>query len=196
MSEVRHVKLEVIPICISKAAKACLVLHRHHAPPQGGLFSVGCRVVGESCLCGVAIVGRPVSRALDDGFSVEVLRLATDGTLNACSFLYGQAWRSAKALGYRRLYTYTLGSEDGASCRAANLILDKEACGGREWGCRTRPRSYFGQYPVVKKNRWYYGPDDYQKPQPVEIPPPDGERKQLSFLPLLLDTRPLIEEGK
>ena len=68
---------------------------------------------------GVVIVGRPVSRYLDDGWTLEVNRLCTDGSRNACSMLYGAAWRAARAMGYKRLITYILESECGASKRAA-----------------------------------------------------------------------------
>ena len=70
-------------------------------------------------LAGVAIVGRPVSRYLDDGKTLEVNRLCTDGTKNACSFLYAAAARAARAMGYQRIITYTLDTEGGASLRAA-----------------------------------------------------------------------------
>src|SRR5688572_24232208 len=89
--------------------------HRHHKRPQGGLFAVGCAVDGHDEPCGVAIIGRPVSRMADDGWTVEVTRLCTDGSRNACSMLYRAAWRAARALGYRRLITYTLPEEGGAS---------------------------------------------------------------------------------
>ena len=89
--------------------------HRHHRPPRGAKFAAGATLVGE--LVGVATVGRPVSRQLDDGFTAEVTRLTSDGTRNACSFLLGAAWRASKAVGYRRLVTYTLTEEQGASLR-------------------------------------------------------------------------------
>lgn len=78
------------------------------------------------------MVGRPIGRYLDDGLSLEVNRCCTDGTKNACSMLYGAAWRAAKALGYDRLYTYTRASENGASLRASNWIYDGQA-GGTHW---------------------------------------------------------------
>lgn len=91
--------------------------HRHHEPPVGHKFSIG--VAQDELLVGVAIVGRPVARHLDDGRTLEVARTATDGTKNANSVLYGAAWRAAKALGYDRLVTYTMEGESGASLRGA-----------------------------------------------------------------------------
>ena len=85
--------------------------HRHHAPPLSGLFAVA--VAEGEVVRGVAIVGRPVARGNADGWTAEVTRVATDGARNACSMLSGACWRAARALGYRRLVTYTLESEGG-----------------------------------------------------------------------------------
>ena len=90
-------------------------------------------------ICGVVIVGRPVSRHEDNGWTLEVNRCCTDGERNACSMLYGAAWRAAKALGYKRLITYTLPDEGGASLRASGWKLLGEA-GGGNWNSKTRPR--------------------------------------------------------
>lgn len=82
-------------------ADACAIvarLHRHHEPPVGHKISLGV-LVGRRVVA-VAIAGRPVNRLLDDGLTLEVVRLASDGTRNACSMLYGATWRVAKAAGY------------------------------------------------------------------------------------------------
>jgi hypothetical protein len=78
------------------------------------------------------MVGRPISRYLDDGLTLEVNRCCTDGTKNACSMLYGAAWRAAKALGYKHIVTYTRQSENGASLRASGWTFDGQA-GGTHW---------------------------------------------------------------
>ena len=104
--------------------------HRHNKPPVGHKFSIAC-YDGER-LCGVAMVGRPIGRYLDDGLTLEVNRCCTDGTKNACSMLYGAAWRAAKALGYKHIITYTRESENGASLRAAGWTFDGQA-GGTHW---------------------------------------------------------------
>jgi hypothetical protein len=88
---------------------------------------------------GVVIVGRPVSRMRDDGMTLEVTRLCTDGTENACSFLYGAAARAAFALGYKRIGTYILKSEPGTSLKAAGWKLIGER-GGGSWSVPSRPR--------------------------------------------------------
>jgi hypothetical protein len=100
---------------------------------------------------GVVILGRPVARRLDDGWTLEVTRCATDGTSNACSCLYGAAWRLAKSLGYRRLVTYTLPEEGGASLRGAGWTCVGEA-GGGSWDRAERPR--VDLHPTQTKLRW------------------------------------------
>jgi len=88
---------------------------------------------------GVAIVGRPISRHLDNGWTLELNRCCTDGTKNACSMLYGAAWRAAKALGYKKLITYTLLHEGGVSLIASGWTLIGET-GGGNWNVKSRPR--------------------------------------------------------
>jgi hypothetical protein len=114
-------------------------VHRHHGPVVGHKFSIGALWGTGYLLVGVAIVGRPVARGRDDDFTLEVTRLATDGTRNCCSFLYGACAKAAFALGYRRIGTYILASENGASLRAANW-RQVGIVNGRSWSCESRPR--------------------------------------------------------
>jgi hypothetical protein len=135
--------LEITPITLDEANAFVARNHRHHNPVVGHKFSIAVSSYGEgddqSGICGVCIVGRPVARHLDDGWTLEVTRCCTDGTKNACSMLYGAAWRAAKAMGYRRLITYTLPEEGGASLRAAGwTLLGKR--GGGNWNVPSRPR--------------------------------------------------------
>lgn len=123
--------------------------HGHHTPPQGHLFSIGC-YEGER-LCGVVIVGRPVARGRQDGFTAEVTRCCTDGTKDAPSFLYGCAARAALALGYQRIGTYTLASEGGASLRGAGWRVVAEVK-GRSWNFACRPRT--DKHPTEDKLLW------------------------------------------
>lgn len=123
--------------------------HRHHTPPVGHLFSIG--AFEEGRLCGVVIVGRPVARARQDGETAEITRLCTDGTKDACSFLYGCAARAALALGYRRVGTYTLKSEPGTSLRAAGWKVVAEVK-GRSWDTPSRRRS--DKHPTDDKLLW------------------------------------------
>jgi hypothetical protein len=129
--------LRLCPVDLDEANAFVSVHHRHHRPVVGHKFSM--QAVENDKTVGVVIVGRPVSRHLDDGLTLEVNRCCTDGTRNACSLLYGAAWRAARALGYRRLITYTLPAEGGASLRGAgwNLVGLR---GGGNWNTASRPR--------------------------------------------------------
>lgn len=135
--------LRIVPVRFADACGFVAMWHRHHAPPVGCKFTLG--VADETdVLRGVAIVGRPVARHLDDGLTLEVTRTATDGTANANSMLYGAAWRASKALGYRRLITYTQQGETGASLRAAAWRVVAERPARRGWTCPSRPRQTLG----------------------------------------------------
>lgn len=116
-------RLQLVPVSLRTANAFVQEHHRHHRPVQGAKFALAVTLSGSDSICGVAIVGRPVARHLDDGWTLEVTRLCTDGAPNACSKLYGAAWKAAKALGYTRLITYTLPEEGGASLRAAGWRL-------------------------------------------------------------------------
>jgi len=111
--------------------------HRHHKPVIGHLFSLG--AVLDDTLIGVSIVGRPVARMRDDGVTAEVTRLCTDGTKNACSFLYGASARAAFALGFHRIGTYILASESGASVIGAGWRMIGTTKGG-SWSRASRGR--------------------------------------------------------
>lgn len=137
------------PITFRQACAFVNAHHRHHKPPQGHKFSIGVEVDGE--LRGVIIVGRPVNRALDDGYTAEVTRCCTDGTQNACSKLYAAARRAAKAMGYERVITYTLKSETGVSLKAAGWRW-KYDTRGRSWNSASRPR--IDKHPLCDKSLW------------------------------------------
>ena len=151
--------LEIRPITLKEANLYVARLHRHNMPTNGHKFSVAC-YDGER-LCGVAIAGRPIARNLDDGMTIEICRVCTDGTRNACSILYGACARCAKAMGYKKVVTYTLESESGASLKASGFTNAGYA-GGGTWSVPSRPReiaqiTLFGEqekYPICKKIRW------------------------------------------
>lgn len=126
-------------------------LHRHHKPTPGCKFCIGLK--SDSSIVGVAICGRPVSRMLDDGYTLEVNRTCTNGAKNANSMLYGAAARAAKALGYKRILTYTLPSESGVSLKAAGWELIGKA-GGGSWSRPSRERDSENKHPIVEKLRW------------------------------------------
>lgn len=136
-------RLSVERVDLAEANAFVAAYHRHHKPVQGHLFSIAAaRDFGDNGarkIVGVAIVGRPVARGRDDGVTAEVTRLVTDGTPNACSFLYGAASRAAFALGFKRIGTYILASEPGISLRAAGWRLIGEVR-GRSWSAPSRSR--------------------------------------------------------
>ncbi len=109
---------EIIPISLREANRFIEKHHRHSGRAQGCKFCVALSD-GHGTLHGVAVVGRPISRYLDDGRTAEVTRLCTDGTFNGCSFLYGCCARIAREMGFRKIITYTLAEENGASLRAS-----------------------------------------------------------------------------
>lgn len=141
--------LRLKPISLREANEYVRQHHRHHKPVTGHKFSIGCESEGR--LVGVVIAGRPVSRYLDDGHTLEVTRLCTDGTKNACSFLYAAAARAAKAMGYERIITYTLDTENGASLKAAGWTCRGQA-GGLRWTGNRKPEK--DQYPAQMKLRY------------------------------------------
>lgn len=143
--------LTLCPVTLREARAFVAQHHRHHRAPQGGVFAIAA-ADAVSGIVGVAIVGRPVARNIQDGYSAEVTRLCVrDGHRNACSMLYAASWRAARAMGYRRLVTYTLAQEGGASLRAAGWKLVGEA-GGGSWSRDGRPR--VDMHPTQTKIRW------------------------------------------
>lgn len=130
--------LHLFPLTLREANAFVQLHHRHHGPVRGCICVIGVADHRDQ-VRGVCIVGRPVARKLQDSWTAEVNRVATDGAHNACSMLYAAAWRAVKALGYKRLVTYTLPEEGGASLRAAGWKCIGEA-GGGNWNVKSRPR--------------------------------------------------------
>ena len=139
----------IVPVTLDEANAFVREHHRHHKPVPGAKFCIAVALAGS--VVGVAIVGRPIARMIDDGWTLEVNRTCTDGTKNANSALYGACRRAAFALGYRRLLTYTLPEEGGASLRAAGWKCLGEAGGGR-WSRESRPR--INTHPTQAKLKW------------------------------------------
>jgi hypothetical protein len=130
-------KFTIVRIGLDEANAFVREHHRHHKPVVFHLFSIGAAHDGK--IVGVSIVGRPVARMRDDSETAEITRLCTDGTRNACSFLYGASARAAFALGFKRIGTYILASEPGTSLTAAGWSLIGER-GGGSWSRSNRPR--------------------------------------------------------
>jgi hypothetical protein len=145
--------IELRPITQKKAFAFIEEHHRHHDVPVGALWWHGAHDE-DGKLAGVAVVGRPVSRMLDDGLTMEVTRLCTDGAFNACSILYAAARRAGIAKGFRRGITYILESEDGASLRASGW----EHLGESKGGSHDRPsRPRTDKHPTCPKHKYGWG---------------------------------------
>jgi hypothetical protein len=162
------VKAAIVPIDFDEACAFVVAHHRNHEAPQGHKFSLALaerREIGDTrpggagygmhvdVIVGVVIVGRPVARGNQDGWTLEATRCATDGTRNACSKLYRAAWRATHALGYRRLITYNKPEEGGASLRGAGFRVVHQTKGGN-WNTPARPRVDTDQLLRGQKVLW------------------------------------------
>lgn len=150
-------RLRVTPITQAEANEFVARHHRHHQPLKVGyVFAIAVADESDS-VRGVAIVGRPTTRALVDGFTLEVRRVATDGAANACSMLYAASWRAARAMGYRRLVTYTLATEPGVSLRASGW-REVGRVTAKTWDAPGRGRPRVDWHPTlttgVDRIRW------------------------------------------
>jgi hypothetical protein len=155
--------LRPVPCSVTKARSVVESWHRHHGASTSALFAAAV-ADDEGIVRGVALIGRPVARLLDDGWTLEVTRVATDGTPNACSMLYGIARRLAATLGYARLITYTRADEPGSSPKAAGLT-DDGPIRARSWDMPGRPRT--DKTEIVQRRRWSL---DLSEPYAVEWP--------------------------
>lgn len=147
--------LRVIPISFRDASEFVRLLHRHNKPPVGCKFCIG--VEEDNYLVGVAQCGRPVARALDDGLTLEINRTCTDGHQNANSKLYGACRAIAKAMGYRRVITYTQAGESGASLRAAGFVPVAELPARLGWAESSQKLRHIrdpGYAGGVSRTRW------------------------------------------
>lgn len=155
--------MEIIPITYKQASDFVNENHRHHSASQGCKFCIGLQK--QDKLIGVAMCGRPVARKLDDGFTLEINRVCTLGDKNACSMLYGACCRIAKAMGYKKVITYILESENGTSLKASNFICEETNVGGANWTSLRKSQeikqiTIFGeeiikkQPPQEMKSRW------------------------------------------
>ncbi len=142
--------MRVIPLTLVQANTLVSELHRHHKPAQGHRFSIGCLV--DDVLVGAAIVGRPTARMTAQYQVAEITRLVTDGTYNACSFLYGASARIAKEMGFESIQTFILTSENGASLKASGYVMVAHSDGG-DWNRPSRGGRRMDQ-PQEPKTKW------------------------------------------
>ena len=145
--------LRLCPLSLKDAQEFVSAWHRHNVPPIRDKFRVGvCDEKG--ILRAVCMVGRPVARHFDDGDTLEVLRIASDGTENACSMLYGAARRAAFAIGYRRLIPYTRADESGPSLKAADYKVVASRPARKGWDTPSRPRDNSRHSAGVQRLLW------------------------------------------
>lgn len=142
--------MRIVPLTLKQLNELVESLHRHHKRVQGHRFSIGCEKTGK--LVGGASVGRPVARMCDPYTTAEVTRLVTDGTKNACSFLYGACARICREMGFKKIQTYILDEETGTSLRASGWILESSSPGGPWKHTDGRPRRT--DQPTAPKQRW------------------------------------------
>lgn len=142
-------RLRVRPTSLSQANAFVNIWHRHHVGSHFHRFSL--EVFDAAGVRGVAIVGNPKSRVLDNGEILEIVRVATDGAMHACSKLLGAVCREARRRGYKKVITYTLPEEGGGSLRGAGFSCAGETRGG-SWDQPSRPRR--DKHPTCKKLRW------------------------------------------
>lgn len=146
-------KLEAEPIELKQAQAFINQLHRHHAAAIRDKFRIAAKRDGQ--IVGVAQVGRPISRNLCDGYTLEVLRLCTDGSKDVCSFLYSRCARIAKEMGYRKIITYILATEPGTSLKASGWTLEDDNCGGATWENCTRTKERPVQLSMIEQKQKY-----------------------------------------
>jgi len=145
--------LSVTPVTLREANEFVFNFHRHNKPTQGGKFAIG--ALYNDVVVGVAIVGRPVSAILDNGYTAEVTRLCVndDAPKNSCSFLYGRCWRIWQQMGGKKIITYTLQSESGSSLKGAGWQIKGEVKPHDRWTKRGGTREWQPIYGQLKF-RW------------------------------------------
>lgn len=148
-------RLYVVPLELAEANVIVAALHRHHEPLKVARFSIGA-IDGDGVIRGAAMCGTPAARALSSRDVLEVRRLVTDGTPNACSVLYGAAARAARDLGYLRAQTYILSSEEGTSLVAAGWRFDglTEPSSETSHTWNNRPGRNQPEHLYERKGRW------------------------------------------
>ncbi|MBQ1052764.1 hypothetical protein KBX50_30470 [Micromonospora sp. C51] len=165
----RLARPRVHPISYRRARDFIATHHRHLTAPQGHTFSLGL-TNHAGMLLGVAVVGRPLARHLDDGLTAEITGLATDGSRNACSVLLAAAWRVARHMGYQRMITYTRADEPGTSLRAAGWTTTADLPATPGWDRPTQPRTSHGADRIAR-TRWQVTiPDLAHEPRRVRRP--------------------------
>jgi len=145
--------LKIVPLELKELNELVEKWHRHHKRVQGHRFSIGVIDMNTGELVGGCSVGRPVARKVNPKEVLEVTRLVTNGTKNACSILYSCAARVGRELGYKKIQTYILEYESGHSLMVSGWELEDDNCGGGQWK-HTDGKPRRTDQPICKKQRW------------------------------------------
>ena len=132
--------MKIMPYTLRQSNEYVKKHHRHSKRVTGCRFTIAA-IDDEGNIIGVAIVGRPVSRKIDQTHTAEVVRTCTEGVRNVNSFLYGACARIWKEMGGKNIITYTLEIESGASLKAAGFTLigtTKPFPKGKGWTTRDK----------------------------------------------------------
>lgn len=159
--------LRVVPLTLPTANDCVRVWHRHHAEIPAGFVWYCLGAINEGRVAGAAICGRPTNRNNDDRMTVELLRLASDGHQNVCSFLLGASARVARQMGAKQIITYTLDSESGSSLRAAGWNRDKDGIQSCWTRGTSRRHAVQRDHMDVGKTRWSVW---FRDAEPYELP--------------------------
>jgi hypothetical protein len=149
-------RLQHGPLGLKEANRFVGIEHRHCKPVRGYKFAIGAWLGAPfACgrLVGVAIIARTIAKGLHHPLRAEITRLATDGTWNACSFLYQRAKRIVQAMGYVSLKTYTRTDESGGSLRAIGACCEAEL-EARSWKKSSKKRKRIDQSEPARRLRW------------------------------------------
>lgn len=144
--------MRILPITIKQADHFVHDHHRHNKKAGNGKFAIAA-YDGDS-LVGVAIAGRPRSRRLDNGKTLEVYRVCTIGHRNATSFLYARVRRIGQLMGYEKFITYTLQEESGSSLFAIGATIEKEVNHTKQWNDHKSTKRSVQPVTVMPKLRW------------------------------------------
>ena len=148
-------KLKVIPLSLKEANEFITKHHRHNKKCAGHKFSIGAEYKGK--LVGVAIIGRPVARKLDNKFTLEINRncVLDDAPKGTCSFLYAKAIKIWQSMGGKKIITYTLTTESGSSLKAINFNKDTQVkIFKKNTGWTTRANRVWQEIHATPRIRW------------------------------------------
>jgi hypothetical protein len=143
----------VVPLSLRAANDFVEKHHRHSSRTSndGGKFAIGLELDGE--LVGVAIVGRPVARLLQQPGTAELLQCCVKegAPVGAGKKLNARCKRIWQLMGGTRLVTYTLASESGGSLSGSGFTREADVP-GRQWNGSKR-----GGRPIASKPKTRWG---------------------------------------